>query len=58
MWPAFVDAHREMFIGEDIERGELTDKVRDALVIESLERSMDDVVDVCCEALRGSEIAH
>ena len=51
MWPAYVRAHEGMLEGGDVEHGRPTEKVRDLVLIEGLEKSMDEVIDVVCEKL-------
>ncbi|KAK0226194.1 P-loop containing nucleoside triphosphate hydrolase protein [Armillaria fumosa] len=55
VWPAYVDAHRDMFLDGDLEHGEPGDKVKGALVIEPLTMSMGEVVEACCQVLRDTE---
>ena len=51
VWPAYVRAHEGMLEGGDVEHGRPTEKVRDLVLIEGLEKSMDEVIDVVCEKL-------
>ncbi|KAF8909851.1 P-loop containing nucleoside triphosphate hydrolase protein [Mucidula mucida] len=51
VWPAFVDAHRDMFVGGDIEHGALTEKVKDALVVDALAQGMAEVMEQCCSVI-------
>lgn len=46
-----------MFVDGDIEHGELTEKVKGALVLDALAQGMADVVEVCCKVLRDFEIS-
>lgn len=51
MWPAYVSAHTDMLEGGDLEHGKPTGKVEDLMLIEGLEKSMDETVDMVCERL-------
>ena len=51
VWPAYVRAHSEMLEGGDVEHGRPTSKVKDLVLIEGLEKSMDDVIDLVCDRL-------
>jgi nicotinamide/nicotinate riboside kinase len=52
VYPAYVDAHREVFEKGDVERGEPSSKVEGLVVLESLKMEMNDVVKRCCEVLK------
>ncbi|KAG1799849.1 uncharacterized protein HD556DRAFT_1430558 [Suillus plorans] len=53
--PAYLDAHREIFEGGDVENGSLTNKVEGLVLIEpekeDKEMSMTDIVERCCQEL-------
>ncbi|KAG0702970.1 hypothetical protein DFH29DRAFT_1044387 [Suillus ampliporus] len=53
--PAYLDAHREIFEGGDVENGDLTSKVKGLVLIEAEKEgqvmSMTDVVERCCQEL-------
>lgn len=53
--PAYLDAHREIFEGGDVENGGLTNKVGGLVLIEpekeDKEMSMTDIVERCCQEL-------
>lgn len=53
--PAYLDAHREIFEGADVENGDLTNKVKGLVLIEpgkeDKEMSMTDIVERCCQEL-------
>jgi nicotinamide/nicotinate riboside kinase len=51
VWPAYVRAHTDMLEGGDIEHGRPTEKVKDLVLIEGLENSMDEVIDLVCDRL-------
>ncbi|KAF8638020.1 hypothetical protein AX16_010652 [Volvariella volvacea WC 439] len=53
VYPAYVDAHRDLFVDGDVENGALNgNKVKGLVLLEALELSMSDMVDRCCEVLR------
>ncbi|KIY71114.1 P-loop containing nucleoside triphosphate hydrolase protein [Cylindrobasidium torrendii FP15055 ss-10] len=56
VWPAYVEAHTDMFADGDIEHGEPTDKVKGVLVIAPVGRELGAIVDECCDVLRASEM--
>ncbi|KAG6821014.1 hypothetical protein H0H93_007904 [Arthromyces matolae] len=48
VYPAYVEAHRDVFINGDIEKGQPGDKVKGLIVLNSLDISMTEAVsDVC-----------
>jgi len=53
--PAYLCAHRDIFEGADVERGDLTNKVKGLVLIEPEKEdqamSMTDIVNRCCEEL-------
>lgn len=53
--PAYLDAHRDIFEGADVENGDLTNKVKGLVLIEpgkeDKEMSMTDIVERCCQEL-------
>jgi len=52
VYPAYLDAHRDLFEGGDVQRGKPTgNKLEDLVVIEGLEMSMGDMVELCCRIL-------
>jgi len=50
VYPAYLDAHREMFEDGDVERGRPGNKVQGLVLLESLK--MGEAVERCCEALK------
>jgi hypothetical protein len=52
VYPAYLDAHYEMFEDGDVERGRPGNKVQGLVLLESLEMEMVDAVETCCEVLR------
>jgi nicotinamide/nicotinate riboside kinase len=52
VYPAYLEAHRELFEGGDVHHGQPTgDKVENLVLIETLEMSMGDMVELCCKNL-------
>jgi nicotinamide/nicotinate riboside kinase len=52
VYPAYVEAHADIFEGGDVENGAPTgNKVDNLLVINGLEMAMSDVVEKCCKIL-------
>ena len=52
MYPAYVEAHSEVFEGGNIENGGLTGgKAENLVLIEGLEMSMGSMVENCCKIL-------
>ncbi|KAJ7874768.1 P-loop containing nucleoside triphosphate hydrolase protein [Mycena olivaceomarginata] len=51
VYPAYVDANREVFEGGDVEKGKPTGKVENLVLLESLEMSMGDAVSRSCEVI-------
>ncbi|EIW82561.1 hypothetical protein CONPUDRAFT_163701 [Coniophora puteana RWD-64-598 SS2] len=52
VWPAYEDAHRDVFEDGNLETGRPTGKVQDLVLFENEKMSMTDVVGVCCEVLQ------
>ena len=52
VYPAYMDAHEEVFQNGDVEEGEPTCKVQELFVLESLKMEMNDVVERCCQVLK------
>ena len=52
VYPAYVDAHKDMFVDGDVEHGNLTSTVSGLILIEGLEVSMSDAVEQCCSVLK------
>ncbi|KAG5734515.1 Nicotinamide riboside kinase [Termitomyces sp. T112] len=53
VYPAYVDAHRDVFIGGDVEKGLPGEKVKGMMVINSMELSMSEAVSQVCGVLEG-----
>ncbi|KAJ7668469.1 hypothetical protein DFH06DRAFT_1181813 [Mycena polygramma] len=51
VYPAYVDANRDVFEGGDVEKGAPTSKVEGLVLLESLEMSMGDAVSRSCEVI-------
>jgi nicotinamide/nicotinate riboside kinase len=52
VYPAYIDAHREVFQSGDVENGEPGTRVEGLIVLESVKMEMNDVVKRCCEVLK------
>lgn len=52
VYPAYLDAHKDIFVDGDVERGPLTSTVGGLILIEGLELSMSDAVERCCSVLK------
>jgi len=52
VYPAYLDAHKDIFVDGDVEHGSLTSTVDELILIESLEISMSDAVEQCCSVLK------
>ena len=53
VYPAYLDAHKDIFVDGDVEHGRLTSTVSELILIEGLEISMSDAVEQCCSVLKG-----
>jgi nicotinamide/nicotinate riboside kinase len=51
VYPAYIDANRDVFEGGDVERGKPSGKVERLVLLESLEMSMGDAVSRSCEVI-------
>lgn len=56
VWPAYVDAHKDMFEDGDVEHGKVNPsfKGQRLLVIEGMDESMDRMVEECCELVKDA----
>jgi len=52
VYPAYLDAHKDVFTNGDVEHGQLTSTVGGLILIEGLEISMSDAVEQCCSVLK------
>lgn len=52
MYPAFVDAHRDVFENGDVDNGKPGPKVEGLVLLESLEMGMGEAVERCCGVLK------
>jgi len=52
VYPAYLDAHKDLFVDGDVENEPLTSAVTGLILIESLEISMGDAVERCCSELK------
>ncbi|KAG6812551.1 hypothetical protein H0H92_002320 [Tricholoma furcatifolium] len=53
VYPAYIDAHRDVFIDGDVEEGLPGTKVKGLVVIRSLELGMDEAVSMACRELEN-----
>ena len=51
MWPAYVDAHKGMVEGGDVEHGRPNGAVPGLILIDGLEMGMSDIVEKVCVRL-------
>ncbi|KAI0812274.1 P-loop containing nucleoside triphosphate hydrolase protein [Irpex lacteus] len=51
VWPAYVKAHSALFDGEDLDKAKPSGKVKDLVLIEGLEQSMGETIEVLCKKL-------
>jgi nicotinamide/nicotinate riboside kinase len=58
VYPAYIDAHRDMFENGDVESGRQTGKVDGLVSIDMLDVTMDEAVDRCCTVIREKVGAH
>ena len=58
VYPAYHDAHKDVFVDGDVEHGHLTSTVSGLILIEGLEISMSDAVEQCCSLLKKMIITH
>ncbi|KAJ3511279.1 hypothetical protein NLJ89_g4196 [Agrocybe chaxingu] len=55
VYPAYLEAHEEVFENGDVENGKPTEKVKDLILLESLDISMTEAVERCCAVLKEVE---
>ncbi|KAF8348183.1 hypothetical protein F5887DRAFT_1060348 [Amanita rubescens] len=58
VYPAYIDAHRDMFENGDVESGRQTGKIDGLVSIDMLDVTMDEAVDRCCMVIREKVGAH
>ncbi|KAJ6602205.1 P-loop containing nucleoside triphosphate hydrolase protein [Mycena sp. CBHHK59/15] len=56
VYPAYVDANREVFAGGDVEHGAAGSKVAGLVLLESLEMDMGEAVERCCEMISAAAV--
>ncbi|PPQ96821.1 hypothetical protein CVT26_006222 [Gymnopilus dilepis] len=54
VYPAYVEAHKDLFEGGDVEHGKPTNKIKDLTLLESLDISMTEAVDRCCRVIKDA----
>jgi len=52
VYPAYVDAHRDVFLNGDVEEGDPGGKVEGLIVLKTLEMEMSEAVEKCCAVLK------
>ncbi|KAF8230220.1 P-loop containing nucleoside triphosphate hydrolase protein [Tricholoma matsutake] len=52
VYPAYVDAHQEVFQNGNVEKGEAGSKVEDLVVLDILDMEMKDILKRCCQVLK------
>lgn len=52
MYPAYVDANRDVFENGDVENGDPSGKIKGLILLESLKMDMNEAVDRCCTVLK------
>ncbi|KAI0093463.1 P-loop containing nucleoside triphosphate hydrolase protein [Irpex rosettiformis] len=51
VWPAYVKAHSVILDGDDLDHAKSSGKVKDLVLIEGLEQTMGETIDLVCEKL-------
>lgn len=54
VYPAYVEAHRHLFVDGDVEHGKLTSDADKLVLLETLEMTMGNAVEKCCSVLDGA----
>lgn len=57
VYPAYLEAHKEVFVDGDVEHGAPTDKVKGLVLLETLEMTMGEAVDRCCRVLKETALS-
>lgn len=52
VYPAYLEAHKNVFTNGDVEHGAPTDKVKGLVLLDALEMTMGEVVDRSCRVLK------
>jgi nicotinamide/nicotinate riboside kinase len=52
VWPAYLRAHRDVFVNGDVETGRSSGKIGGLVVVEGMNTTMGEMVDVVCEKLK------
>ena len=53
VYPAYVDAHKDVFENGDVESGKLAKNVDGLVLLDMLDTSMTEAVERCCEIIYG-----
>lgn len=54
VYPAYIEANKDVFENGDVEKGKPTGKVEGLILLESLDISMSEAVDRCCQVIRDA----
>ncbi|KAJ8696686.1 ribosylnicotinamide kinase [Pleurotus ostreatus] len=54
VYPAYVEAHRHLFVDGDVEHGKLASDADKLVLLETLEMTMGNAVEKCCSVLDGA----
>ncbi|KAF8906472.1 P-loop containing nucleoside triphosphate hydrolase protein [Gymnopilus junonius] len=54
VYPAYVEAHKDLFEDGDVEHGKPTSKIKDLTLLESLDISMTEGVERCCNVIKDA----
>lgn len=52
VYPAYLDAYKDAFVDGDVEHGQPTDKIEGLILLEGLDISMSEAVELCCGMLK------
>lgn len=52
VYPAYLEAHKDVFENGDVENGKPESKVEELLVLESLKMDIGEAFDRCCQKLK------
>ena len=56
VYPAYLEAHKDVFENGDVENGKPVSKVEDLLVLESVKMDIGEAFDRCCQKLREAAV--
>ena len=52
VYPAYLEAHKDVFENGDVENGKPASKVEELLVLESVKMDIGEAFDLCCQKLK------